>query len=340
MEKNKLKLLHILDILKETDELHPITANQIIIELTRYGIEAERKSVLRDISALVDYGYDILLHADNKLGYYMASRTFEDWELKVLCDAAIGAKFLTEDNSRMLFDKVCSLASSDGRKMLRSVTPVPSAVKIGSPLVKISIDITLKAIRRNKKIKFKYTAIGADLEAHYKRDGSFYCVNPYALIWRQDNYYLIGNFDRYDDLSLYRLDRIRDMEITEEVMKPLDTILGSNADLKLKEYIAKNVYNYIGEPVRLVLQTTEDLMDDLVDYFGENIRVTKKGDCIRAEVSVLKSSGLFFWLLQYGQYVTLLEPEEMRAEVVRRLRVIQSKYEPMGSDKQRSSDEE
>lgn len=339
MEKNKLKLLRILDILKDTDELHPITTNRIISELARYGTEAERKSVLRDIAALTDYGYDILLHPDNKLGYYMASRTFEDWELKVLCDAAIGAKFLTDTNSRTLFDKVCSLASSDGRKMLRSVTPVPSAIKVGSPVTKLSIDITLRAIRRNKKITFKYTAIGADLEAHYKRDGSPYCVNPYALIWRQDNYYLIGNYDRYDDLSLYRLDRIRDMAITDEIMKPLDSILGSNADLKLKEYISKNVYNYVGEPVRIVLQTTEDLMDDLIDYFGENIRVTKKEDCILAEVSALKSSGLFFWLLQYGQYVTLLEPEDMRAEVVRRLQIIQSKYKLTDSATQRRSDE-
>ena len=332
MEKNKLKLLRILDIIKETDELHPITTNQIIAELSRYGIEAERKSVLRDIAALSDYGYDILLHPDNKLGYYMASRLFEDWELKVLCDAVIGAKFLTEDNSRLMFDKVCSLASSDGRKMLRSVTPVPTAIKVGTPTTKNSIDITLRAIMRNKKIKFKYIAIGADLEAHYKRDGAQYCVNPYALIWRQDNYYLIGNYDQYNDLSLYRLDRIRDMKITDEAIKSLDSILGNNADLILKEYIAKNVYNYVGESVHLVLQTTVDLIDDLVDFFGENIRITKKDSYIIAKVTALKSSGLFFWLLQYGQYVTLLEPEDMRSEVIRRLKIIQLKYEPAGSE--------
>ena len=87
MEKNKQKLLAVLDILNETDELHPITANRITERLRLMGIEAERKSVLRDIAALSEYGCDIILHPDNKLGFYIGSRTFEDWELKILMDS-------------------------------------------------------------------------------------------------------------------------------------------------------------------------------------------------------------------------------------------------------------
>lgn len=79
MQKNKQKLLNILDILKGTDETHPITANRIAELLGLSGIDAERKSILRDINALIEYGYDIVLHHDNKLGFYLASRDFEDW---------------------------------------------------------------------------------------------------------------------------------------------------------------------------------------------------------------------------------------------------------------------
>ncbi|MBQ5504240.1 MAG: WYL domain-containing protein, partial [Oscillospiraceae bacterium] len=60
MENTKLKLLRVLDILNETDEDHPITANEIVARLKLYCIDAERKSVLRDIAALQNYGYDIL----------------------------------------------------------------------------------------------------------------------------------------------------------------------------------------------------------------------------------------------------------------------------------------
>ena len=56
MEQTKIRLLRVLSIVRETDEDHPITANQIVQQLHLYGMEAERKAVLRDIAALQDYG--------------------------------------------------------------------------------------------------------------------------------------------------------------------------------------------------------------------------------------------------------------------------------------------
>ena len=135
MEITKIKLLRVLEILRETDEDHPYTANEIIAKLKLYGLDAERKAVLRDIAALQDYGYDIVLHSDNKRGYFMASREFEDWELKVLMDAAVGASFLTEENSRQLAEKLSALSSGSGRKTLRPLE-VPSYI-IGVARVKI-----------------------------------------------------------------------------------------------------------------------------------------------------------------------------------------------------------
>ena len=49
----KLKLLRILKILRETDETSPLTASEIGKKLALYGIEAERKSICRDINVLV-----------------------------------------------------------------------------------------------------------------------------------------------------------------------------------------------------------------------------------------------------------------------------------------------
>ena len=124
MHKNKQKLLYILDILRETDESHLMTANQITKQLKLWSIDAERKSVLRDISALIEYGYDIVLHNDNKLGFYLASRDFEDWELKVLADAVLSARFLTKSETEKLAQKIYSQSSKAGEKKLKSLTPV------------------------------------------------------------------------------------------------------------------------------------------------------------------------------------------------------------------------
>ena len=79
MTSTKLKLLRILEILQTTDEDHPLTAKEIGEKLKLYSIEAERKSICRDINLLKDNTqYDIELCTDNKQGYYMASRLFED----------------------------------------------------------------------------------------------------------------------------------------------------------------------------------------------------------------------------------------------------------------------
>ncbi len=67
----KLKLLKVLDILRDTDKSHPITAVCICKKLEEMGISAERKSVCRDIKTLTEYGYKITLCHDNKLGYFM-----------------------------------------------------------------------------------------------------------------------------------------------------------------------------------------------------------------------------------------------------------------------------
>jgi predicted DNA-binding transcriptional regulator YafY len=216
MANPKLKLLRILKILRETDETSPLTASEIGKKLALYGIEAERKSICRDINVLIDAGYDIQLCEDNKKGYFMASRKFEDYELKILIDAVWGARFLTYENSKLIAEKIKSLASSMGQKMLTEVTPIKSHVKSNNPAVKIYIDTILQAIKQKRKIQFQYTYTDRELKKQLRHDGFVYVLSPYSLVWENDRYYLIGNYDKYDNLSNYRLDRIKNLSILND----------------------------------------------------------------------------------------------------------------------------
>ena len=327
-QSSKLKLLRVLDLLRETDEEHPYTANQIVRQLALYGIDAERKSVLRDIAALQEYGYDILLHADNKRGYYMASRDFEDWELKILMDAAVGANFLTQENGARLADKLSALSSADGRKTLRAVTPIAATVRTGDPTTKNAVDLLLRAIRRKKKVGFRYVSTGADLKKHYRYDGRTYPVSPYALIWRQDRYYLIGSYGSYNKLSYYRLDRIRSLAILDEPIVPMEDFLGVNADRRLREFVERNVYNYGGEKTRLKLAVDADMMDVLVDSFGSNFEVVARDEQqVIVTLTVSDGWGLNTWLLQHGDSVQVLEPAEIREELRRLIADVYEKYQ-------------
>lgn len=328
MELTKIRLLRMLEILRETDEDHPYTAHQLKEKLMLYGIEAERKAILRDVAALQECGHEILLHADNKRGYYLAAREFEDWELKVLMDAAVGASFLTEENSKKLADKLCALSSKEGQKTLKGATPILSDVKNGNPTTKNAIDLILKAIRRKRMISFQYLYTDENLEKKLSYDGMRYSVSPYALIWRQDKYYLIGSHKKYQTLSYYRLDRIKNADITEESILPKEEILGQNADWKLRDYINRNLFNYSGDETRVKLAVDRNMMCVIEDAFGEQYELLSLNET-KAIVNVTVSDGwgLNNWLLQHGDSIQVLEPQTVRNQVIALLNQIQKRYE-------------
>ncbi len=327
----KLKLLRILDILAETDEEHPLTASQIGKKLLLYGIAAERKSICRDINILKDdAGYDIALSEDNKQGYYMVSRDFEDWELKILIDAIWGAKFLTYESADQLAQKLIRMTSANSQKMLKAVTPVKLRLKSQNATTKINIDTVLKAIKANRKIAFQYTYTDTNMQQRLRKDGLQYIVNPYALIWQDEHYYLIGNYDKYSDLSYYRLDRMKSLSVCDELRKQAKEVLGENADTQIEEYVRASLYRYGGDRLCLKLFVESYMVDDLIDFFGNEIRFIPVDGGFHVIVNVMESDGLYFWLLQYGEHMTVVEPESVRAELVRRLDTIRNRYECEG----------
>ena len=325
MGKNTVRTLRVLELLKETDDEHPLTAGKIIEKLDAlYGIEAERKAICRDIEDLNYCGYKISLHEDNKLGWFL-EHDFEDWELKVLMDAAQSAKFLDQAGTDKISEKLRSLAGADSRRTLGLMT-IPADSKRGDRTSKYVIDNVLRAMRSHNKVSFKYVYTDDSGHRAQKHPGGTDPVSPYALIWRKDKYYLIGTYDG-EALSYYRLDRIKEIDITDEAAVPLKDILGSNAEQKLKQFVKKNIYNKKGEEIRLRLELLNNGMDAVLDSFGEDVRVINNGDgTVSAYVTVSDSEGLYSWLLHHSKECTVVEPESVREEMKRRLEEILRNY--------------
>ncbi|MCB6603797.1 WYL domain-containing protein, partial [Erysipelatoclostridium ramosum] len=62
-----------------------------------------------------------------------------------------------------------------------------------------------------------------DLKLHKRRERP-YIVNPYEMMVSNGHYYLIGNYDAYDNISHYRMDKIRNVVILKEIRKPITQI--------------------------------------------------------------------------------------------------------------------
>ena len=181
------------------------------------------------------------------------------------------------------------------------------------------------AISKGKKISFSYLQYGIDFKLHPKRSIR-YVVSPYQMISNKGKYYLIGNYDEYDDVSHYRLDRITDVEILKENRKPMKSIKGLEKGLNISDYIAEHVYMFSGDSIHIKIRTSEIFMDALVDGFGKDFRVSFEDDDDIIVNLKCNPDAFFYWAMQYGQNVEVLEPESMRERIRKASLEIYRKY--------------
>ena len=330
MADTKAKFYHILEILWDTDEEHPKTAAQIGELLdTRYGIAAERKSICRDINILRDEcGFDITLSADNKAGFYLASRPFEDWELNFLMDAVLSSRALSEKDAHKLVDKLKRLGSKASCELLAAITPLPPKMAADKRLVKYGIDTVLKAIRADRQIAFSYLTFDTDKQQTPRRKEA-YQVSPYALVRKGDFYYFICNYSKYDNLSFYRLDRMGHIELLPDIQrKPLRDFVGMHERAGLSDFVHHALYSFTGEPVELRLEIPTYEISDLIDTFGSEVTLQKiDEDSFEARMTVQDGAGLYFWLLQRADNVKVLSPPSVRDHLVELLKNTLAQYE-------------
>ena len=328
MADNRRRLLTIQKLMKETDEEHPLTAQQIEKQLASMGVDGARKAILEDIRSLSENWLEIGSAEDVKDGQYLMERPFEDWELKVMADAVSGAKFLTSSDTAKLIGKLADMAGKSGKQaLLNSVPPVSEVVKSGRKTTKNNIDRLMKAIRTHRQVRFDYYVTGPDGEDQRKYADP-QAVHPYALVWREDTYYLIALYNLNRGFSCYRLSRMENVRIIENAPSiTLKDAFGPAGPQKLQDFIRQSVYSFHGEAKLVKLRAEEKMVDTMIDHFGKGISFSSNGDgTVDAMVKVADNRGLYYFLLKYGETIRVLEPEEIRANMKEKLLKILSAY--------------
>ncbi|MEE1038389.1 MAG: WYL domain-containing transcriptional regulator [Eubacterium sp.] len=329
MSKNKEVLIAIAEIIKETDEKHPITAQEICEEIENtYGIQVERRAVGRSIKLLIEKGMDIEYCQDNRRGCFMASHQFDQWELKILMDSVLNAKFLGEKASKNLVEKLMSTTSRAKRKTLEAMTPAISSAKNVNRLTQYNIQFIIEAIEDKKKIRFKYGNMDEKLQLKPRFDGKWYVVNPYALTWKEDVYYLICNYQGSDSLAYYRLDRVMDAQVMLEDVTSAKEVLGDGWQRDLEEFVSGTVGHYGGrEKIIIELEVDLPMISYLYDEFGKGIvRIEKSCDKWRIFISTSHNQGLYHKLLQYGENLEILSPASVKDKYLEILNDIIEKH--------------
>ena len=184
-ENQKLKLFHLVDILREeTDESHALSMSEIIEKLASKGVKAERKAVYDDIAILSEYG--IYIEKTNDHRYYIAERKYELAELKTLVDIIQSSQFLTAKKSNELTKKLYSETSRYGAAELDRQVHTAFA-KAPNEKIFYTVDAIHKGIRDDKKIEFSYFRYNEDKKLVERKEGKRYTVSPLALVFDNEN---------------------------------------------------------------------------------------------------------------------------------------------------------
>ena len=318
----KLKLYFLSKILREkTDEQHGLTMPQIIEELEKYDISAERKSVYSDFKVLEDLlGWEILCTQDGRQHYYhLIGRRFELAELKLLVDAIQSSKFITLKKSKELIGKLEYFASVYEARELQRQVFVQNRIKTMNESIYYSVDAINSAIDKNHKVSFQYFNWNIKKEMELRHDGAFYTVSPWALTWDDENYYLIAYDSEADKIKHYRVDKMLHISETEE--KREGRKLFKSFDLA--SYAKKSFGMFSGEEELVKLLIDNEMAGVIIDRFGMDVTFLPKNKTTSyVHVSVAVSDAFFGWVFGLGGGVKIVGP----ASVVKKSKALAKKF--------------
>jgi len=320
--RQKLKLLYLLKLLEEeSSEEYPITTNRAIEYLEANGISAERKSIYDDMERLREFGYDIL-RVSTRLGggYYLGEREFELAELKLLVDAVQSSRFITQRKSRELISKLERKAGKYAAGKLQREVYVIDRVKSENETIYYSVDAIHRGIQENRQISFQYMDwnLKKKMEA---RKGPARVVSPWALVWQNENYYLIAYDADTETMKHYRVDKMGKTQVLEKER------LGEEAFAKKNPaFYSRQVFGMFGGNTETVtISFTNDLIGVVIDRFGKEVIIRDAGEGVfQARVDVAISSQFFGWLAGIGKNAKIVKPEAIKDQYRRYLTEILS----------------
>lgn len=320
--RQKLKLLYLAQLLLEkTDDDHTLTVPEMIAELEKQGISAERKSIYDDLEHLKLFGLDICSVKTKTHGYFIGSRDFELPELKLLVDSVQSSKFITHKKSMELISKIEKLTSHENAKKLHRQVVVTNRVKAYNEQIYYNVDKIHEAIANDCQITFKYFNLNVNKEKEYRKNGEIYFESPISLTWDDENYYLITYKEKYGHFTHYRVDKMDAIKITDEkrVLPP--------KEFDLSAY-AKSVFSMFGgKETRVAIEFENSLAGVVFDKFGTDIPVVKSdSDHFTCYVNVMISPQFLGWIMSFGNKAKIISPDSVIQDMKKLLKEIKEIY--------------
>lgn len=306
----KIKLLKLAELLRQdTDEQNPMRTNDVLAALGEMGIPCDRRTLAADVKLLNEQGYEVMTCVmGHQKAYYVEDRSFSAPELKVLIDAVQAAGFITEKKSAELTDKIAALGGSHRAELMKGSMVCFNTRKHTNESIFYNIDTIERAIGSRHRVSFRYFDLDEHGERVYRNNMDRYLVDPAALVYMEDNYYLLSFGGKYEGVTTFRVDR---MDSVDEENTPI-VAESEIAALDLSGYTKQAFRMYGGETQYVTLRFQRQLLGAVYDKFGEGLEVRSgMGGNLCARVNVQVSPTFFGWLTQFAGKMTLISPPDV-----------------------------
>ncbi len=325
-KNQRLKLLYLKQILEEyTDADHGITIKRIQELLGLRGVTSERKSIYDDIDALIeDLDMDIQKPAGRDFTYRLNSRDFDVAELKLIIDSVQSSKFLSEKSSRDIIKKISKLCSKHEASQLHRNIILANRVKNSEDLISNNVGNINAAMDSGEQISFKYFDYSIQKRKTYRKKGQLYTVSPYALVYSDENYYMLAYTDEHGEVRPYRVDRMESVKVLTGVVRQGKEIF-DKIDLAQYQKYSFSMFGGKPEPVSMVFQNR--MMNAVIDRFGRDIMVMKEDDDhFRITVKVAVSEQFYGWVFGLGNKARIVAPEHVKQGMKNLLESVHERY--------------
>ncbi len=307
----KFKFTYLMKImLEKTDDEHSLTMPQIMEELEKYDVTAERKSIYTDFQDMTEkFGVEIIKEQIGRETYYhVGAREFELAEVKLLIDAIQSSKFITQTKSRELITKIKSFVSEHQAKQLQRQVYINDRVKTMNESVYYNVDDIHTAINQNKKIRFKYFKWDINKKLVPRHNGDWFIVSPWALTWDDENYYMVAFDDLDKKIKHYRVDKMMHISIEEEKRSGKEVF----RNFDMAEYSKATFGMYQGQKAKVKIQFANYMCGVFIDRFGKDISFRPIDDeHSELHVDVNVSPQFFGWIFSLGKNVKVTGPSEV-----------------------------
>ena len=321
----KLKLYRLAQIMLEnTDDEHYITMPEIMEELGKYEVTADRKTIYADLRDLSVLGIEVEGEPiGNRYHYRVVNRPFELPELKLLVDSVQSAKFITKKKTNELIKKIEKLAGKFEASQLQRQVFVAGRVKTMNDSIYRNVDHLHAAISENSQIQFHYFQWNVKKEAELRKGGAFYKVSPWALTCSDGNYYLVAYDEQEEKIKHFRVDKMLDIQMTEE--KRLGREVFNEFDTAV--YDKKMFGMFGGTEERVKLLCDNELANVILDRFGRDVNLIPKGEKqFTVNVDVAVSRQFVFWVMGLGDGAKIVAPESVVSLVQAEIERLQLQY--------------